>query len=283
MFKMEYIAANVGSELEIGGDVFAEEEQQAGVGGAITLTRMPVAMTAGGNVYVYYKKVNDDAYAVLDLGAEAKKDVALPGAKEGELYCVKYLYTNDAARKVVINANFTPDTVSVILTANLYQGDANNVSTGTKVGTITIKVPRFLLSGSQEISMSMTGAANTPFEGSALATKGTGCDGDGIYAEIIEVIEGRTLDNLVAIAIEDEGEEAGVQLKADEVYALRVFGRYADTSPALLNNGSLTFKSSADGVATVANGVITAVSAGDAVITVGAGKVSASVNVKVTE
>ena len=132
---------------------------------------------------------------------------------------VKYLYTNDNARKLVVKANFTPDTLSVLLTSNLYAGDDKNPATGTKIGTVTIKVPRFLLSGSQELSMNMTGASTTPFEGSALASNAEGCDGEGIYAEIIEIIEGRKwIDNVTEIMV-DNAKDLTVG-DAVEVYAV---------------------------------------------------------------
>ena len=200
MFKLEYIAANVGADLELGGDVFRMEEFVVdGEERGVKLSDAPVSMTAGGKIYVYYKKDTEEYFKAVEHEAETI-DFDIPGDEKG-IYCVKYLYTNESARKVVINANFIPDTLSIYLTANLYAGDANNISTGTKVGTVTIKVPRFLLSGSQEIAMSMTGAANTPLEGSALATQGKGCDSEGIYAEIIEVIEGRTYKDLKMLRI----------------------------------------------------------------------------------
>ena len=164
-------------------------------------------------------------------------------------YCVKYLYTNEAARKITINANFTPDTLSVYLTAPLFAGDASDPSTGTKVGSVTIKVPRFLLSGSQELTMSMTGAATTAFEGSALASNPEGCEGNAIYAEIIEVIKDRTINDIIALAIENADE--GITLKVDESETLSVYGRFADCAPSLLKNSDLTFTSSDDSKATV--------------------------------
>ena len=231
MFKMEYIAANVGADLELGGDVFRLEEFTLKSDKKVNLDQMPVPMTAGGKVYVYYKKASDEYFKSMKLD-NASQDVTLQEGDEGDVYCVKYLYKNDSARKVVINANFIPDTLSIYLTANLYAGDANNISTGTKVGTVTIKVPRFLLSGSQEIAMSMTGAANTPLEGSALATRGEGCDGEGIYAEIIEVIEGRTIADMVAIIIEGSAET--LEASVGDEFELKVYGRYADSAPILL-------------------------------------------------
>ena len=270
MFRLEYIAANVGSEITLGGDVFAEEAHTAGEGGKITLTREVVPMSEGADKFIYWKKPEDAYYTTLNLGKEAiaNNEITIAGVTAGQEICVKYLYTNDMARKLNVSANFTPDTVSVYLTANLYSGDATNPSTGTKVGTVTIKVPRFLLSGSQELSMSMTGASNTAFEGSALATKGKGCDNDGIYAEIIEVINDRTRDDIVQLMIADSAD--GILLDLDEKVALEVYGRFGDTAPVLLPNDMLQFIAT-DGIK-VDNGVVTI--EGDATAT---GKVTVTV------
>ena len=231
MFRLEYIAANVGSEITLGGDVFAEEAHVAEEGGKIALTRKVVPMSEGADKFVYWKKPEDAHYTTLNLGKEDVEDITIPGVAAGQEICVKYLYTNDMARKLNVSANFTPDTVSVYLTANLYSGDATNPSTGTKVGTVTIKVPRFLLSGSQELSMSMTGASNTAFEGSALAAKGKGCDNEGIYAEIIEVINDRTVEDIVQIMVADSED---IVLEAGETMELEVYGRFGDSAPVLL-------------------------------------------------
>lgn len=231
MFRLEYIAANVGSEITLGGDVFAEEAHVAEDGGTIVLDRKVVPMSEGADKFVYWKKPEDAHYTTLNLGKEEVEDITIPGVTAGQEICVKYLYTNDMARKLNVSANFTPDTVSVYLTANLYSGDATNPSTGTKVGTVTIKVPRFLLSGSQELSMSMTGASNTAFEGSALAAKGKGCDNEGIYAEIIEVINDRTVEDIVQIMVADSED---IVAEAGEAIELEVYGRFGDSAPVLL-------------------------------------------------
>ena len=257
MFRLEYIAANVGSDLELGGDVFIEEELIATSDGKFYLSQIPKPMTEDKEIYIYYKNSVDDYYTIL-LVEQGEKEITIPGVEEGAKYCIKYLYTNDSARKLVVKANFTPDTLSVYLTANLYSGDSNNPSTGTKVGTVTIKIPRFLLNGSQEINMSMTGAANTPFEGSALATKGTDCDGDGIYAEIIEIITGRTYKSIVDMKIQDSDDI--LYLKEGDTYPLIVYGRFDDFYFSKLNNSKLFFISEdEDFVQVDENGIITAI------------------------
>ena len=287
MFRLEYLAANVGADLELGGDVFTEEEHVAtDTAGTFGLSKTPVAMSDGGHIYVYWKESSASYYNVADLGETVPATIKLGKTENGKKYCIKYLYTNDLARKVVVKANFTPDTLSVYLTANLYSGDVANPQTGTKVGTVTIKVPRFLLNGSQEIAMSMTGAANTPFEGSALAAKGEGCDGDGIYAEIIEVINDRTYKDLTAIVVEDSEDFA--TMAQGETKEIRVFGRFEDTAPALIPASQVTASSSPEGI-TVADGILTvgdSVSAGDATVTItvkgGSAETKAELKIKVT-
>ena len=264
MFRLDYLAANVGSDLELGGEVFTEEEHVAtGKTGTFKLAKKPKPMNDGDEkLYIYWKKSSDSYYtiSVHDVTAVTTSEVTLNsnGAavefEDKAKYCIKYLYTNDLARKVTVKANFTPDTLSVYLQANLYSGDVANPQTGTKIGTVTIKVPRFLLNGSQEIAMSMTGAANTPFEGSALAAKGEGCDGDGIYAEIIEVINDRTYKDLKAIVVEDSEDFA--KMKQGETKEIRVFGRFEDTAPALIPASQVTGEDTSKKI-TVADGILT--------------------------
>ena len=231
MFNLEYIAANVGVDLTLGGDVFTEEEHTIEANGTFNLAHNVVPMTEGGKCYIYYRdsEKGEDSYVTYEIGANTN---AIPTNLPAGTYCVKYLYTNDLARKLVVNANFTPDTLSVFLTANLYSGDVSDFSTSTKIGTVTNKVPRFLLSGSQELSMSMTGVTNTTFEGSALATKGKGCEGDGIYAEIIEIIKNsrKYIDIIIT------GQDEGLDLSIGDKEQLIIYGKKQSGELVKLND-----------------------------------------------
>ena len=192
-------------------------------------------MISGGETYVYLKKVSETDYKTYLLSDGVLKTTL---DKDTE-YCVEYLYTNENARTLTVKANFIPETVSVYLDANLYAGDDTNPLAGTKIGTITIKVPRFLLNGTQEISMSMTGAANTPFEGSALAANATGCDGEGIYAEIVEVVEGANWSNQIIGLKIDGGMDA--LRAANKVTDLSIYALYGGSyAPKLLDSNDFT-------------------------------------------
>ena len=173
MFRLEYIAANVGSEIDLGGEVFYNEQLVSNKNKQLELTYTAVPMVCGGNVYAYVKEIGSSYYKTYLVSIDNKIIVE----KANTTYCVKYLYTNDNAKTLTISANFIPDTLRVYLTMNLFSGDDKNPQTGTKVGTVTVMVPRFLLNGTQDLSMSMTGASTTSFEGSALAAEECGAGG----------------------------------------------------------------------------------------------------------
>ena len=222
MFRLEYLAASVGSELEFGGEVF-KDEQLTTVGKVLTLSTaaVPMLTNTGDNVdkiYAYVRKPSEDTYRTYEV---VDNQVTVP---EDGTYCVKYLYTNDNARTLTVKANFIPDTLRLYLTCNLYSGDDKNPSTGTRIGSITVMVPRFMLKGNQDLSMSMTGAATTSLEGSALAADAEGCDGEGIYAKIIEVIDGTNWkDQVIAIAVDNGTETVAAGVEFEDtlvVYAL---------------------------------------------------------------
>ena len=243
MFRLEYIAANVGSTINVGGDVWFEESFVAS-GTTQVLTRTAVPMTSGGAVYCYYRlsTSQSDKFTAQEITSNT-----LTGLTSGQTYCVKYLYTNAGARTLKISANFVPGSLTVYLRASLFAGDSSNPSTGTKVGTVTIKVPRFLLSGTQELSMSMTGASQTSFEGTALASDAVGCDGDAIYAEIIEVMDNaRWYSDAKSLIIEDSSISTTATLAATSIVgkAPIVYAFYPNAKPKMISNAIITAQES---------------------------------------
>ena len=243
LFNLSYIAANVGADIEIGGDVFYNEELTAS-DNAVTLTATAVPHVSGGQIYAWIRRAD----ALTDK-RETKEVVGnkITGLENDVKYCVRYMYTNAAAQKIVVSSNFIPSTLSVFLTANLYSGDASNPTTGTKVGTVTIKVPRFLLSGNQELAMTSTGASTTNFEGSALAAGGNGCDGAGIYAEIVQaMLNARWYDDAKGLIIEDNDiamtvAEAKTTLNG---FIPKVYAFYDNARPKMLTNSILAAQES---------------------------------------
>ena len=233
MFELEYIAANVGAKIDVGADVMTCAEYTVAEDGTIALKQTAKPLT-GDTVYAYISLKGSNKWATVTVDKSTNK---INGLKPKDNYIVKYFITNEAARKIKVNSNFIPDTLYVILTAGLYAGDAK-AGTGTKVGSVVIKVPRFQLAGNQELGMTMTGASTTNFEGSALAVEDEGCDTKGYYAEIIEVLsDAKWYDNARAIVIEDSDIE--IQEANGVSFPVEVYAIYDNALPKKISNEML--------------------------------------------
>ena len=247
MFNLEYLAMNTGSDISLGGDVMVDEEQTSTTK-KIKLSQTAVAIS-GSKVYAYAKKSGtDNVYDKYAVSETNEIEVPVDGT-----YCIRYMYTNDLASRMIINANFIPKTLTLILEANLYSGGSCDIETSTLAGKVTIKVPRFMLNGSQELSLTASGVANTSIEGTALASGCAGCSGDGVYAEIIQVMANRTAENgFTGIVVEDAVREAS---KGDKL-ELNVYACPVDAAPIKLNNDQFTVAATGTGY-TYANGIVT--------------------------
>ena len=241
MFNMSYVAANCGSDLVKGGDVFKDEELVADVSGAITLTSIAVPFV-GSSIFAYVRKADSASDKRTKM---AVVDNKVTGLDAGATYCVRYLYTDGAADKLVVSSQFIPKTLYAVLTVALYAGDNTNPEAGTKVGKVVIKVPRFQLSGAMEISMTATGASQTALDGSALASGEKGCDGRGIYAEILQVIDNaHWYDDASGLIIEDNYVEmAASAFKTGS--APVVYAWYPTAAPKQISNEILKNQESA--------------------------------------
>lgn len=245
MFNLEYLAANVGGELERGGNAFADHELTADENGVITLPSVAVPIRDGSTV---------SAYIAPEKAADKSKRTRVPvtadntieGLEAGAKYCVRYLYTSASARKLTIYSDFIPGVFDLYLTANLFSSDvtkARSANASSKVGTITIHIPRFMLNGQQELSMTATGIANTSLEGFALASDVTGCNNRGVYAEITELIfNDRWYSEANGLIIEDNYIEMP---KADfKSFTPTVYAWYTNGSPKLISNTILATQES---------------------------------------
>lgn len=247
MFNLEYLAMNTGSDISLGGDVMVDEELTS-TAKKIKLSQTAVAIS-GSKVYAYAKKSGtDNVYDKYAVAQDNTIEVPVDGT-----YCIRYMYTNDLASKMTVKANFIPKTLTLILEANLYSGGSCDIETSTLAGKVTIKVPRFMLNGSQELSLTAAGVANTSIEGTALASGCAGCSGDGVYAEIIQVMANRTAENgFTGIVVEDAVREAS---KGDKL-ELNVYACPVDAAPIKLNNDQFTVAATGTGY-TYANGIVT--------------------------
>ena len=253
MFDMNYIALQTGSQIQTGASAIYAKDSYTAVTGAtktIALTKEPVAIgTACGldKKVVWFRAsgcnpTQEDISVVID-GTDNKYESgnltvgATDAAKfvDGVTYCISYFAMDNLADLIKISANFIPAEMVLVLTAKLFEGDANAPETGKPAGEITIKVPRFQLDGQFDLSMAMTSAATIALNGTALAVDAGGCEDDGIYAAIGQVLEGSTYSSkgIRMIAVDPESAVAGS--------VPVVYGLYNNGSTGLIPNSDLTF------------------------------------------
>ena len=277
MFKLEYLQWQTGSEIIRGLDSeeavtsMESESHNITTAGSVTLDKVPTVMGRGcglDNVIVWYREagcnaVDDMKSVVLDKN-NTSKTVSIPALEADKTYCFYYFANNEQARSMLISANFIPSELILVLTANLFEGSATGGrSTGKPAGQITIKIPRFQLDGTLDLSMAMSSAATMALNGTALATDDGSCDGAGVYAEIVEMITNSDpYATLYALAVE-ESEYAVAEANGA---AINTYGLFSDASPALIDPDKLKYTCNPETV-TVTDGVIGGTVA-DATITV---------------
>lgn len=252
MFNLEYLAMNTGSDIELGGDVFATGKIKSDAQKKIILPQTAVPVFGGENAKVVAYAFESGTNANYVAYEVAKADNSITVEKASTEYCLRYMIHNDYASKMVISSNFIPKTLSIILTANLYSGGSCDLETSTLAGSIQIKVYRFMLNGNQDFSMTATGVAQTSLEGTALAYGCQGCDGDGAYAEITQVFTNVSADSFSALIVEDAERTAA---KGDKL-PIAVYACPVDGAPIKLANSDITVATGtgytyADGVITI--------------------------------
>ena len=269
-FDKQYLVQKLGSSLEAGGDVFTIEEVTVAVENKITVADYtPVApFEDDSTVYGWYKvKDSGDEYTVFTFsGSEG----SVSGLEVGTELCVKYAWSNPAGSNFKVSSSIIPNILKCIMKIPELKGnDSTNYVDASKVGEMTVYIPKYQFDPNTEISLTSGGHATTSLSGNALVNEGTGCDSDGWYAKITEEIYGMDeFDNVSNIIVSDAEFELGVgDTTTLEVYKLYTDGR----NPALVsNNGLLTFVSETPANATVGanTGLVTGVLAGESVITV---------------
>lgn len=230
LFDLKYIAASVGANIQAGGDVLMNEQLTA-AGKKLTLSKLPVPLKGCGDTYAWYRLATDENWTAVKMTSNSKE---ITVAEDGT-YCVKYFYNNASADRIRIASDYVPKTLRLVLKENLYAaGETNNSQ--TKVGYVLINIPRFQLDGSQELSMSMTGASTTSLKGMALISDGcdAGCEGAGYYADMIQVLDGAVwYEGVMSLAVD------GGKVKADEIDEANVYAIYKNKTPKLITEDML--------------------------------------------
>mgnify|MGYP003291756278 CR=1 FL=1 len=242
MFDINYIALQIGAtsdaetsafyddyDFEVATDVITPSKTVANIGKACGIAKPVIWVKEKG-----CDVANSEWVAIVSSSDEySLVGTALAGKTKDKL-CVRYFINKPEAHALTVKGNFIPAECILILTTQLFAGDANAPETGKPVGSITVKIPRFQLDGNFDLSMAMSSASTLSLSGTALAVDDGTCDGDGVYAEIVEVEDMTDFTKgLRMIVIDTDAAEAG---KAPVVYGL-----YNDGHTAQLDiNGQTT-------------------------------------------
>lgn len=271
LFSLEYLALNVGGTITASSDVFTMEQITTTVADTITISEVPQKFGNLENLG-WFSIAGQDNWSKITFDPETKS-ATVAGLPVGTTVCVKYIHTDAAAEQFVVSSSFIPDQVHAVLTLPLFKatvGSDASYTSSSKVGEVQVDIPNFLLAGAQELSLSSSGAATTALSGSALAsyTGNEGCDADGYYAILKQVIIGKDeWADVKAIVIAD----SDIDLAPTETQTLEVYALYNGVkAPRLIENSKLTFTSDGTSYATVGanTGVVTAVADGTATIEV---------------
>lgn len=259
-WNLDYIAANMGSSVVTGAGVWKEENVTLGAAGAGSVTETPIA-TASGSIYGWVTQ-SDGTVTRVTFTA---KDFTLAGGTENEVVCVRYFYTNSAARQITVSGDILPSVVRLVLDAKLFSSDSGTAS--ALIGKVLVEVPKFQLDGNQSIELTSSGVSKTSLKGMALSSFVAGCTGSA-YATITEVVEAaHWYDNVFALALADDtiALTAGTSPKTMVVYAIPTTG-----SAFIAPVADLSFTSGTVGTCTVGlhTGILTFVASGSSVISI---------------
>lgn len=272
MFKLEYLAANLGVDIEAGGLSVYESPsagEVVGAGGVISLTNVPTLMN--GSLLAWYKKPSDVNWNVVTIdNAGNDYTITIPNATIQDSYCIKYFYQNENARNIVINTQYVPKTLHLVIMNDLFSGDSSDVGSATRYGRIITDIPSFQLDGNQDLNLTATSAATISLTGNALGVDSDiSCEESPYYGTMTEEIFGASWkDNVIALAIEN----SDIELSAEETQTLivrAVFG--GSVASQRKDNSNFVFAVESGTSATVdATGVVTASATvtGDTVISV---------------
>lgn len=256
MFKLEYVAANLGVDIRQGGLTVYESGANGdaiAVDGQLTLTH--TATEFDGSAIGWYKKPTDLEWSI---GAISDNTMTIPGASVGESYCVKYFYQNPNARSIPINVQYVPKVWHIVILNDLFAGDVSDIGSATRYGRIITDIPRYQLDGNMTLNLTATSASTVPINGNALAVEsGNSCEEEPYYGSMTEEIFGASWENsVVALAVENSELEL-VNGASDTLIVRAVFGGV--TASARQDNTNFTFAvESGETAAVNSSGLVTA-------------------------
>lgn len=264
MFKLEYLAANLGVDIEQGGLSMYESSaigETVGAGGAIALTNQPVAFN--GSMIGWYKKPHETNWNIATVTDSA---MIIPSATQGDTYCIKYMYQNENSRQIKIKTQYVPKVLHVVILNDLFSGDAADIGSASKYGRIITDIPSFQLDGNNDLNLTATSAATISLTGNALGVEaGDSCEEDPYYGTMTEEIFGATWqENVIALAVEN----SDIELAVGETETLIVRAVYGGSVASNRQpNSAFTFAKESGSATVSEEGIVTAAD-GESIISV---------------
>lgn len=261
-WNLGFIANAAGKGIGTGSNIYQTETVTLGAGATGTVDGTPLAIQ-GAILYGWLTFQDGTFEKVTFTGQNFTSSVG----SEDDVVCVMYYELDSAAEYVEIDSNIVPSILRLVLKAQLNSNAAGATSVIGEVQTIIYKAQ---LTGSFTIAMTADGVSTTPITATALAddTINSGCEGESVYAKIIQIeTAANWYDDVIALGIigGDFGLTTGVD-KLLDVRAIRSDGSYAAFKPPV---SDLTFASDTEADATVsAVGLVEWVQAGSATIKV---------------
>lgn len=253
-FNLEYIALNVGGNITVGGDALETETVTSGAG-SITVTGTPIAWNGMTDIVGWYydPSVEKEWHKITFTG----KTATVTGLVAGKTLCVKYNSQDSSLRELIVPTSIIPSECFATLTIPMFAADQTNFTSSSKIGELVVEIPRYQLSGSQDLSLTMTGASTTSLSGSALVSYAgnTSCDEGGYYAKIKEIIAGRTMESGLVDMLVSGG---NFSIAKNGTKTLKVVGLYEDGATGVLDNSRLTFTTTGSIGSVSSSGVLTA-------------------------
>ena len=263
LFDMQYLALNAGGEITVGGDSIVNEQVTITTENQITVAGTPVNFGTAGTVGWYSKPNEDNWTPITFVGQTAQATIA-----QGETICVKYNANDDTLSQFIISSNVIPSEIRLEMVFPLFSAESEKLTRSSQVAELIISVPRFILNGSFDLSMTATGASTSELSGSALvAYEGTSCNDFGQFATVkLREYGKKWYDDLTTIAVDN----ADIRLTNGGSTTLKLYGIYGNgtaMSTKALDNTKMTYTVDPSNIATVnAAGVINATAEGKATI-----------------
>lgn len=262
-WKLEYIAANVGSKIAQSlSNVYAVAECVTLTKGTGTLAHEPIT---GAEVFV---EKEDGTISKV----KASGSTITVGNTDATVKAT-YKYAQQT-KNIVIDAESSPMIGELVLTA-----DKHNNRKG-KIGQVQITIPAFQPNGTFDISLESEGVTSTTIEGDALAVEGVTCTEGDVYGYVRE-FEDAAKD---AVVSEIAATPSLITLKTSAKQQLSIIGiREGLYSNVDIDPSKCKYESDNQSYAKAnASGEISAVAQGTANITVTYGTCKDIVQVKVT-